>query len=118
VLSVEVSATEVPEAADEFYDWQLEGLRVESVDGADLGVVVEVVHLPGQDLLAVRPDDEVGPESRTGPESASVLVPFVSAIVPHIDIAAGRITCDPPLGLFPPTNLVTGPPADADPGGA
>ena len=49
---------------------------------------MRVDHLPAQDLLAVRtPQGEV-------------LVPFVGAIVPVVDIAAGTVTLTPPLGLF------------------
>ncbi len=52
--------------------------------------MIRVDHLPAQDLLVVRPtgtDDEI-------------LVPFVAAIVPQVDIAAGRVIVTPPAGLF------------------
>jgi len=51
--------------------------------------VSEVVHLPAQDLLAVRT-----------PEDRDVLVPFVSAMVPEVDLVARRIVIDPPEGLL------------------
>ncbi len=74
---------------DEFYDHQLVGLRVELADGTALGIVADVVHAPAEDLLAVaRPDGD------------EVLVPFVSAIVPTVDVSAGRVVVDPPEGLL------------------
>lgn len=73
---------------DEFYDHQLEGLRAELADGTAVGVVSDVVHAPGGDLLAVQRDD------------GAVLVPFVHAIVPLVDVAAGTVVLDPPEGLL------------------
>ncbi|MGO1410685.1 MAG: ribosome maturation factor RimM, partial [Microbacterium sp.] len=43
---------------------------------------------PSHDLLIVRSDGD------------EVMVPFVSAIVPEVDLAAGRVTVTPPAGLF------------------
>ena len=40
---------------DEFYDHQLEGLRVRTADGRDLGTVAEVLHTAAGELLAIRP---------------------------------------------------------------
>lgn len=74
---------------DAWYDHQLVGLTVQR-DGEPVGRVIRVDHLPAQDLLVVRPlsgDDEI-------------LVPFVAAIVPDVDVAAGTITVTPPAGLF------------------
>lgn len=72
---------------DAWYDHQLVGLRVER-DGAVVGTIARVDHLPAQDLLAVKtPNGEV-------------LVPFVSAIVPEVDVKAGTVTVTPPTGLF------------------
>lgn len=78
-----------PAEDDAWYDHQLTGLDVFR-DGVSVGRVIRVDHLPAQDLLVVRPtgtDDEV-------------LVPFVAAIVPRVDIAAGRVIVTPPAGLF------------------
>ena len=74
---------------DEFHDHQLEGLRAQSPDGREIGVVSQVVHTPGGALLAVDTERESG-----------VLVPFVSAIVPEVDLVGGRVVLDPPEGLF------------------
>lgn len=89
LLEAERDEAARPADPDEYYDHQLVGLRAVDVTGSALGVVVEVVHLPAQDLLAVRtPDDR------------EVLVPFVTALVPTVDVGAGRLVLDPPGGLF------------------
>jgi 16S rRNA processing protein RimM len=73
---------------DEFYDTDLVGLAVRSVDGTELGPVIDVVHAGGASYLVLDVD---------GRER---LVPFVAAIVPTVDPARGRIVIDPPDGLF------------------
>lgn len=73
---------------DEFYDHELEGLHAEFADGTPIGRVRDVVHSPSGALLAL---------DRSGRE---VLVPFVTAIVPEVDVAGGRIVLDPPEGLL------------------
>jgi len=72
---------------DAWYAHQLVGVDVVR-DDAIIGRVVRVEHLPAQDLLIVK--------TATG----EVMVPFVSAIVPTVDLAAGRIIVTPPPGLF------------------
>ena len=72
---------------DAWYDYQLVGLRALR-DGVEVGTVARVDHLPAQDLLAI------------ATPSGEVLVPFVAAIVPAVDIDAGSITLTPPAGLF------------------
>ena len=105
LVSVDRPADERPEDPDEFYDSDLEGCEV-VLDGGDsdgdsdgdsggaadagvIGVVREVSHLPGQDLLVVATPDE-----------REVLIPFVSAFVPQIDVSAKRIVITPPEGLL------------------
>ena len=78
---------------DEFYDHQLIGLRVETVAGDHVGQVSDVLH-HGQDVLVV---DAADGRSRSGRE---LLIPFVGPIVPHVDVAGGRIVIDPPTGLL------------------
>jgi len=88
-LSVDVDPTELPEDPDEFYDHQLVGLSVRLEDQTEIGKVKEVIHLPAQDLLAVLTAD-----------AREVLIPFVSEIVPIVDVVSGYITITPPLGLL------------------
>lgn len=87
VLWVDQDLAETPQEPDAWYDHQLVGLRALR-DGADIGAVVRVDHLPAQDLLAIDTGDR------------EVLVPFVAAIVPAVDIDAGTVTLTPPPGLF------------------
>lgn len=83
---------DVAEASEEdaWYDHQLVGLDVVR-DGDVVGRVVRVDHLPAQDLLIVK---------ATGGTEREILVPFVAAIVPEVDVAAGRLVVTPPAGLF------------------
>ena len=87
ILGVDHDVTESPAESDAWYDHQLVGLRALR-DGVDVGRVVRVDHIPAQD----RPAIEHG--------FGEVLVPFVSVIVPTVDIAAGTVTITPPAGLF------------------
>lgn len=86
-----VDAAELPpiEDPDEFYDHQLEGLAVRTVDGAPVGTVAEVLHTAAGELLAVKTA-----------EGAEVLVPFVGAIVTSVSLDDGLVEIDPPDGLL------------------
>ena len=74
---------------DEFYDHQLEGLTVRTVDDVAIGVVTEVLHTPAGELLSVRTA-----------ANTEVLVPFVAAIVTSVSLDSGVIEIDPPDGLL------------------
>ncbi|MFT4187595.1 MAG: ribosome maturation factor RimM [Aeromicrobium sp.] len=89
IIEAEVPDDEIPTDEDAFYDRQLVGLTVRS-GGADVGTVRRVDHLPGQDLLVVR--------TPTG----EVLVPFVEALVPEVDLDAGVVTVADVPGLLNP----------------
>ncbi|HKT01605.1 MAG TPA: ribosome maturation factor RimM [Rugosimonospora sp.] len=86
-----VDSADVPEPTDpdEFSDFQLIGLAAVGRDGEHLGEVVRVRHGPAADLLVLRL-----------PEGREALVPFVKAIVPEVDLAAGRVVLTPPGGLL------------------
>lgn len=73
---------------DTYYDHQLEGLRVRTKAGQEIGVVAEVLHTNGGELLSVRS------------ESGEVLVPFVSAIVTSVSLDDGTLEIEPPDGLL------------------
>lgn len=75
---------------DEFYHADLIGLTVTDTGGGVLGVVKAVLNHGADDLLEVQ---------RPG-SSATVLIPFTRAIVPTVDLEAGRIVADPPEGLL------------------
>ena len=85
------------EDPDEFYDHELEGLRVRTVTGQDVGTIAEVLHTAAGEILAVRPAAGFGRMGSDGPE---ILVPFVGAIVTTVSLADGVVEIDPPDGLL------------------
>ena len=76
-------------AADEFYDWELEGCNVETVNGQRVGAVTGVMRTGGANLLVVEAEGR-----------RSSLIPMVSSILTKIDKAGKLITIDPPEGLL------------------
>ncbi|WP_371499438.1 ribosome maturation factor RimM [Kitasatospora sp. NBC_00374] len=94
MLIAEVDPDESPEDPEEYYDHQLIGLDVVLVDGTLVGELTEVIHLPYQDLLTV-----------TKTDGTEVLVPFVTRIVPTIDLENQRAVIDPPPGLIDPIEV-------------
>lgn len=88
-LCVDSEQVPAPEDPDEFHDHQLIGLTAVTPAGEVVGEVTAIDHAPASDLLVLR-----RPDGRNG------LVPFVKAIVPEVDLAAGRVVVDPPPGLF------------------
>jgi 16S rRNA processing protein RimM len=87
ILWIEQDSAEASPEEDAWYDHQLVGLAVHR-DGEKVGTVARVDHFPAQDLLIVA--------TATG----EVMVPFVKAIVPAVDIQTGVVTVTPPVGLF------------------
>ena len=79
LLESEVDPDELPEDDDAFYDRQLVGLEARTPEGAVIGEVVSIVHHDEQDTLIIRADGR------------EVLVPFVAAIVPTVDLAGGHL---------------------------
>lgn len=73
---------------DAWYPHQLKGLAALAPDGSELGVVAGLRFGVAQDLLLVRRADD------------TVMVPFVSALVPEVDLEGGRVVIDAPPGLF------------------
>ncbi|UYM04407.1 ribosome maturation factor RimM [Solicola gregarius] len=105
MLSVEVDPADVPDDPEEFYDHQLVGLAVRTVGGSDVGAVAQVVHLPAQDALEIRTTD-----------GREVLVPFVEALVPTVDVTDGIVVVDDVRGLLDPDAAESAAPtADARP---
>jgi 16S rRNA processing protein RimM len=87
ILWVSLDPDALPDEDDAWYDHQLVGLRVVR-DGTEVGRVARVDHFPAQDLLIV------------ATPNGEVMVPFVSAIVPTVDVVSGTVTITPPDGLF------------------
>lgn len=94
ILWVDQDTAADPTEDDAWFDHQLVGLAVVR-DGETVGRVVRVDHMPAQDLLIVRTTGE----DASG-EAREVLVPFVKAIVPEVDVPGGRVVVTPPAGLF------------------
>ncbi len=82
---------EVPEEVDDegWYEEELAGLRVVDPSGARLGEVAGLDLGASQDRLIVRL-----------PDGSEALVPFVEALVPTVDLAAGVVVLDAPPGLL------------------
>jgi len=89
VLEADVDPADTPGETDEFYDHQLIGLLVRS-EGDDVGTVTDVRHLPEQDLLVIDIDGR------------DVMVPFVSELVPEVDLEAGHVVVADRPGLLDP----------------
>jgi 16S rRNA processing protein RimM len=85
----------VPEAerislpVDTFYDWELIDSRVETLTGAQIGYVKEIMRTGGVEILKVV--DETGRDR---------LIPMASDIVVEIDKQQKLIRIDPPDGLL------------------
>ena len=74
----------------EFYDWQLEGCRAETIEGRQLGTVREVLHTGGEaPVLIIRDEHE-----------REHLVPLAESICVEIDTDAKLIRVDAPEGLL------------------
>jgi len=71
----------------EYFDWELEGCRVEDVSGRTIGTVREVMRTGGTEVLVVDGTKEF-------------LIPFAEAICVEVDIDNKLIKVDPPEGLL------------------
>ncbi len=91
VLEAEVDPDEQPADEGEYYDRQLIGLRVRNVGGDVIGTIASVVHHDEQDTLVVRRES-----------GGDALIPFVSAIVPVVDLAGGHVVVADVPGLLDP----------------
>ncbi|AKE41487.1 16S rRNA-processing protein RimM [Corynebacterium kutscheri] len=90
-------AAPLEKAEDEegFYDHELEGLKVINLHdhNQEIGVVTGVIHGPAGEILEVELYDR-------GQGSKDVLIPFVHAIVPEVDLETGTCMITPPDGLL------------------
>lgn len=87
VLWIDETTVEAGHEENAWYDQDLVGMRVIR-DETEVGSVAEVQHLPAHDLLVVKTSN------------GNVLVPFVEAIVPNVDVESRTVTVTPPAGLF------------------
>jgi 16S rRNA processing protein RimM len=75
----------------EFFDWDLEGCTVETVDGEQIGKVREILRTGATELLVVDSANEVGKD---------FLIPFANDICTEVDIENKLIRVDLPEGLL------------------
>lgn len=73
---------------DEFFDWQLAGCSVETIDGTPIGEVAELMRTGGTELLVVKG------------ETKEYLIPFAEAICVEVDVEKKLIRIDAPEGLL------------------
>lgn len=114
-LELYVPAEDAQELAAEnaWYIKDLVGLEARLCEGNQLGIpagtigkVVDVLD-GAQSLLKIRLNQPADGDNTTENTSAdttankTALVPFVEALVPEVDVAAGFLTIDPPGGLIP-----------------
>ena len=74
---------------DQFYEWELAGCRVETVDGSAIGTVREVMRTGGVEVLVV-----------VGDANRETLIPMAEEICVEIDPKSKLIRVDPPEGLL------------------
>lgn len=74
---------------DSFYDWELAGCRVETIDGEKVGEVKSILRTGAVEVLTVV--DDAGRER---------LIPMASDICVQIDVENKLIRVDPPKGLL------------------
>ncbi|MBN3952117.1 MAG: ribosome maturation factor RimM [Nostoc sp. NMS7] len=92
-----VPASDRPQLGeDEYHVLDLIGLEVfMQASGELVGTVVDIISA-GNDLLEVKLDKSFA----TNKKQKTVLIPFVQAIAPVVDLPSGRIEITPPPGLL------------------
>ena len=73
---------------EEFFEWQLEGCEVVTIDGELIGAVRELLRTGGTEVLVVEKDGK------------EYLIPFAEAICTTVDVEKKKILVDPPEGLL------------------
>ena len=72
----------------EFFDWQLEGCRVETLDGDAIGSVTKLMRTGGTELLVVADG------------AKEYLIPFAESICVEVDVEEKLVKVDLPEGLL------------------
>lgn len=73
---------------DEYFDWQLEGCEVRTIEGERVGTVREVMRTGGTENLVVDGDER------------EYLIPFAANICTEVDVEKKLIQVDLPEGLL------------------
>jgi len=74
ILLSEVDPTESNSSEDDFHISQIINCHAVNEDGKEIGKVIDVLHLPGQDTLVIEA------------EGKEILIPFVREYVPEVDL--------------------------------
>lgn len=77
-----------PTTDDEYYHYQLIGLRVVTTEGKELGILRGIIETPGDDVYVL---EHQGKE---------VLIPAVGEVICQVDLEQGQMVVDPPEGLI------------------
>jgi len=83
---LQVPETDLPPLAEgEYYRFQILGLRVVGVDGAEIGVIEEVLETGANDVYRIRTTD-----------GGELLLPALVDVIISIDLAKQEMVVDPP----------------------
>ena len=84
LLYADVDIDAPGEDEDDFHVLQLVGCKTYLIDGDLYGEVIDVLNLPGQNVLVIKTED------------GESLIPFVHQLVPTVDIKAKKMVVIPP----------------------
>lgn len=73
--------------SDEYFDWELEGCSIETIDGETIGKVTSIMRTGGTEILVVQGEKEY-------------LIPFAEVICIKVDVENKVIKVDIPEGLL------------------
>jgi len=88
LLLADVDVADEARYEDEYHVQQLIGCNIVLESGESIGELTDILHLPGQDVLAIKG------------ASGEILIPFIEEFVPIVDVENRRITVVPPPGLL------------------
>ena len=87
---VKTGASNLPPKEEDEYFWhELIGMKVQTVDGLDLGTVNEIIPTGANDVLSVKG------------HRGEVLLPVIDDVIVDVDVQHGIIVVDPLEGLIP-----------------
>jgi 16S rRNA processing protein RimM len=85
LLYADIDINAPGEDDDDYHVLQLVGCKAYLEDGSLVGDITDVLNLPGQDVLVIAGD------------SSEILIPFVRALVPEVDITNKKLVVIPPI---------------------
>jgi 16S rRNA processing protein RimM len=80
----------IPLEEGEYFEHQILGLAVWTLDGEHLGQVTEIIYTGANDVYVVR---------SAGPDRREILIPAIADVVLRVDLEAGSLTVALPEGL-------------------